>query len=153
MIPEVIRTFENAIELHKKKNQDYTGGRIDLFFNFNVAEYVATLFASDRDRVFATMVGIKLARLAALLELGKPNFESVLDSFDDMIVYTAIWKADVQRRPVKIDLNNEDQVKHQSIHTFGIIIEELKGMLLPDVQQLKDYLDEYIKAEKRKQAF
>lgn len=99
MIPEVIRTFENAIELHKKKNADYTGGRIDPMYNFNVAEYVMEQFAEDRDKVFATLVGIKLARLAALLGMpAQPNFESVLDSFDDMIVYTAIWKADVQRR-------------------------------------------------------
>lgn len=99
MIKELIETFDALKELHIKKNEDYTGKSINPFFNFAVAEQVASLFGDDRDKVFATMVGIKLGRISALLNSGKPpNNESLLDSFDDLIVYAAIWKADIQRR-------------------------------------------------------
>lgn len=94
IIPGLIETFEKAIEIHKKKNEDYTGKSTDPFYNFNVAEYIASQFESDRNKVFATMVGIKLGRLAALLNSGKtPNNESIEDSFDDLIVYAGIWKS------------------------------------------------------------
>jgi len=43
------------------------------------------------------MVGIKLARLAVVLTK-PPNHESVNDTFDDAIVYMAIWKADYHNR-------------------------------------------------------
>lgn len=97
-IPEVIETFQKLLTLHIKKNEDYTGKDSNRFFNFNVADTISNLFESNRDKVFSTMIGIKLGRIAALLNSGKAaNNESVLDSFDDLIIYAAIWKADCQR--------------------------------------------------------
>lgn len=61
------------------------------------------LFQKNDDKVYATMIGIKIGRLSALLNSeAKPNNESVLDSFDDLIVYAAIWKADVERRLTEV---------------------------------------------------
>lgn len=98
-IPSVIETFDKLKELHIKKNQDYTGNSSDPFFNFNVATYIHSLFNNERDKTFATMIGIKLGRISALLNSGKsPNNESVMDSFDDAIVYLALWKADLINR-------------------------------------------------------
>jgi len=101
-IKSVIDTFDSLKELHIKKNQDYTGNSLDPFFNFNVATDIHSLFYINRDKTFATIIGIKLGRIAALLNSGKPaNNESVLDSFDDAIVYLALWKADLESRGVK----------------------------------------------------
>lgn len=103
MIQEVIDTLSQLKELHIRKNQDYSGDSPDPFFNFNVAVDIETLFDSERDKVFATMVGIKIGRISAILNSGKtPNNESLLDSFDDLIMYAALWKADVTRRPGRI---------------------------------------------------
>lgn len=98
-IPEVIETFDKLKELHIKKNQDYTGESPDPFFNFNVSTDIHSLFKNEQDKTYATMIGIKLGRISALLNSGKePNNESLLDSFDDLIVYTALWKANLMRR-------------------------------------------------------
>lgn len=93
-IPGVVETLEKLKQLHIKKNEDYSPPG-NPTFNFDVATNLMSLFTSDSDKVFATMIGIKLARIAVLLNKGYavPNYESVLDSFDDLIVYTAIWKA------------------------------------------------------------
>ena len=93
-IPGVLETFERLKKLHVDKNDDYAT-EVDPFFNFNEAEHIASLFNGDKDKVYATMVAIKLSRLAVLLNSGKDAVnESVLDSFDDAIVYMAIWRAD-----------------------------------------------------------
>ena len=95
-IPGVIETFDRLKKLHDDKSADYSPEG-DPFFNFNEAEHISTLFDGDRDKVFATMIGIKLARLAVLLNSKKaPVNESILDSFDDLMVYAAIWRADVE---------------------------------------------------------
>src|SRR3954471_15957747 len=98
-IPGVVETFDKLKELHIRKNQDYTGKSEDSFFNFRVASQLTRIFKMNDDKVYSTMVGIKLGRLAALLNSeARPNHESVLDSFDDLIVYAAIWKSDVKQR-------------------------------------------------------
>lgn len=103
MIPEVIETFDKLKELHRRKNADYTGNSNDPFYNFNVAIHLVEQFSSNRDKVYACMVGIKLGRIAALTNSGAvPNNESLLDSFDDLICYSTIWKADVNRRNTTI---------------------------------------------------
>jgi hypothetical protein len=109
MIKEVTETFEKLIMLHRKKNEDYTGDKGNPFFNFDVAGDISKLFIEADDKVFATMVGIKLGRIAALRSSGKrPNHESVLDSFDDAIVYLAIWKAKIQQNQLRSFDGNEE---------------------------------------------
>lgn len=92
IIPEVKETFEKLIKLHETKNTDYTGDK-GVFYNFQFAEFVANQFPDSRDKVYATIVGVKLARLSVVLT-NSPNHESVLDTFDDAMVYLCLWKAD-----------------------------------------------------------
>ena len=97
-IPGVVETFDKLKELHLKKNQDYTGTSQNPYFNLDVAESLHSLFKNDADKVYATMLGIKLGRIAELLNSrNTANHESVEDSFDDLIVYSAIWKSTVKR--------------------------------------------------------
>jgi hypothetical protein len=97
-IPGVVETLEKLIKLHRTKNDDYSGGR-GVFFNFEVADYIGNLFSNARDRVYATIIAIKIARLAVVLVATKVNHESIEDTFDDMILYGTIWKADYMSRP------------------------------------------------------
>lgn len=102
IIQDVVNSCDLIKDIHKRKNDDYAGGAIgevDAFFNFNVQEYVMSLFKNDRDKVFAGMVGLKLARLASLMnQNGPPKNESIEDTFIDMPTYVLIWKADYKRR-------------------------------------------------------
>lgn len=103
-IPGVIETFDKLKELHIKKNQDYTGKSSNPYFNFDVATELQMLFHDDWHKTYATMIGIKLGRIAALLNSGNTaNHESIEDSFDDLIVYAAIWKSTIIRTNRIID--------------------------------------------------
>jgi hypothetical protein len=96
MIPGVNETFDKLKRIHASKNTDYSESN-DPFSNFTFAEHVSNIFKSARDKVYATMIGIKLARLSIVL-YKSPNHESVEDTFDDAIVYLTIWKADYMSR-------------------------------------------------------
>ena len=97
LIPGVLETFEKLGRLHKTKNDDYAGEK-GPFFNFDFAEYVSSVFASARDKVYAAIVGIKLARLAVVMAKKAVNHESIEDTFDDLILYCTIWKSDYMGR-------------------------------------------------------
>lgn len=104
-IPNFIDTIDRLKELHKRKNDDYSGDN-GPFFNFEFTEWLAAQFIKQRDRVYATMVGIKLARLVVLLNKnGKAQNEPVEDTFDDLIVYCTIWKCSFleSRKNVRLD--------------------------------------------------
>jgi len=96
LIPGVIETLDKLKTLHKTKNDDYAGN-YGPFFNFDFAEQVSSFFKDSRDRVYAVMIGIKLARLSVVLTKA-PNHESVEDTFDDCILYMTIWKSDYMNR-------------------------------------------------------
>lgn len=88
-----LRLLEAKAEVFRRKNHDYAG-RLGTYHNFEYAARVAEPFADPVDRVFATMVGIKMGRLAALTESGAaPNCESVQDTRSDLATYVAIWEA------------------------------------------------------------
>jgi len=118
VIPGVLETFEKLGKLHIIKNDDYSGDR-GPFFNFNCAEYISSWFSNAKDKVYAVMIGIKLARLAILLSSSKaPNNESIEDSFDDAIVYMTIWKADYvgrkdARRNSMPNMQSQDGITNQ----------------------------------------
>lgn len=96
-IKEVIETLEKIKTLHEKKNTDYSGDK-GPFYNFEFCKQVSAQFGSDRDKVFATLVSVKLARLSVLLDPNKePLNESIEDSFDDLITYALLWKANYLR--------------------------------------------------------
>lgn len=101
LIPGILETFEKLGRMHKTKNDDYSGDK-GPFFNFDFAEYVSSFFKHAKDKVYATMIGIKLARLAVVLAANKVNHESIEDTFDDMILYATIWKSDYMARPKPI---------------------------------------------------
>lgn len=103
IIKELVESLDEIKELHESKNDDYA---IDdnPFFNFDVQEYFINLFTNPRDKVFASIVGLKIARLAVQLNKEyedkhhKPKNETVLDTFNDDATYTLLWKSDYQRR-------------------------------------------------------
>jgi len=88
-------TFADALrrmeETHDAKSHDYA--KIEnRYSNFEFAAAIADEFPDGPDRVFATMLGIKLARLAELLSQGKdPKHESVEDTFLDLSNYAVLW--------------------------------------------------------------
>lgn len=98
VIKDFMSSLKTMADVHKAKNDDYAASD-NPFSNFDVQEYIATLFVHSRDKVFATMIAVKLARLSTLLNKGgKPNHESIEDTFIDMANYTLIWKADYVNR-------------------------------------------------------
>ena len=104
-IPGVIETFEKLKGLHRRKNEDYAGDR-GPFYNFEFADYFSSLFQNTRDKVYAVIVGIKLARLTIVLTK-RPENESAEDTFDDTITYITIWKADYMLRNKRETLHNK----------------------------------------------
>lgn len=102
MIKEFVELMQNAIDIHKKKSEDYANVNVNEFENFERAAMIVSWFNSDIDKVFATMIGIKLARLATLLNKdGDPNNESIDDSFLDNTVYSGLWTSYHRRYPKK----------------------------------------------------
>jgi hypothetical protein len=99
VIPGVMETYDKLKTLHRLKNDDYAGDN-GPFFNFEFAETVGAIFKGARDKVYAIVIGVKLARLSVVLYKQATN-ESVEDTFDDMINYATIWKSDWQSRNKK----------------------------------------------------
>ncbi len=86
-----LKNLETMMETHLKKNTDYVGDK-GQYFNFEYAAILAEPFTDPVDKVFATMIGIKLARLAVLKDKNiKPKNESIEDTHKDLATYTAIW--------------------------------------------------------------
>lgn len=97
MIPGVKETLTKLVKLHERKNIDYAGEQ-GAFFNFDFSKNFSKLFNHARDKVYAVLIGIKLARLVVLLNKGgEAQNEPIEDSFDDCITYLAIWKSDYVR--------------------------------------------------------
>lgn len=77
-------------EIHDSKRKDYAGE--DPLENFTRASVLNSWFTNDTDKVYATLIGIKLARLANLLSNNQtPNNESIEDTFIDLANYVLIW--------------------------------------------------------------
>ena len=90
-----LKLLEEMTETFKRKNADYAGQLAGgTYANFEYAAKVAEPFTDPVDRVFAVMIGIKLARLA---NLKRPDVqaknESVGDSQLDLANYATIWAA------------------------------------------------------------
>jgi hypothetical protein len=76
--------------LHDKKNADYASDA-NPYSNFEEAAQVAAGF-SGVDAVFASLIGVKLARLRELTRAQKtPNHESIQDTRTDLAMYAALW--------------------------------------------------------------
>jgi len=85
--------LERAMSLLVSKGQDYTSDvKTSQFENFERAALISSWFIRDEDKVYATLIGIKLARLASLLNRRvNPNHEAVDDTFVDGSNYFALW--------------------------------------------------------------
>ncbi len=88
--PEFLELLEKVKSTHESKSHDYSKND-NVFSNFEYAAKVSEAFTDPVDRVFATLIGVKLARLAELLSGKTPKNESVDDSFLDGTCYFAIW--------------------------------------------------------------
>lgn len=95
---EFIDLLGEMKDLHIRKSADYAQDD-NAYSNFEFAAIVSQPFKDPADRVFATMIGVKLARLAELLGSDKtPNNESVEDTMKDMSVYSTMWAAHRRKR-------------------------------------------------------
>lgn len=85
--------FKKCQELLISKGNDYTKGiEIDRHENFKKQQQLAEWFENPIDRPYVNLIGVKLARLSALLNNDKiPNNESIEDTFVDLINYCALW--------------------------------------------------------------
>lgn len=82
--------LDKCRELHEKKSHDYAQDD-NPFSNFEYAAKVAEPFTDPVDKVFATLIGVKLARLAELRKGKEPKNESIEDTCIDFVNYAAIW--------------------------------------------------------------
>jgi hypothetical protein len=85
-----IKNLKEMEKTHLSKNHDYAGDG-GTYFNFEYAAMVAEPFTGT-DKVFATMLGIKLARLAILKRTkARPKNEPIIDTQKDLATYATIW--------------------------------------------------------------
>ena len=90
--PRFDMLLEEMRELHALKNNDYARDD-DPLSNFKEAAQVAEGFTGV-DAVFASLIGVKLARLRELTRTGKaPNNESIADTRKDLAMYAVLWAA------------------------------------------------------------
>lgn len=95
--PKFSAALRRMQQTHDAKSHDYATTD-NPYANFDFAKTVVARFAQPHDQVFATMVGIKLARLGELLGQGKtPKHESIDDSFLDLANYVVLWWTSQQR--------------------------------------------------------
>ena len=87
MTPEEIH--EVGMKLLSTKRADYTTA--SRYENFTRCAEVASWFERDIDKVFATLIAVKIARLASLLGRKEPNNESIADTFVDLVNYGSLW--------------------------------------------------------------
>jgi len=84
---------EELMDMGKKlmisKAHDYTVK--DRYENFIRQAELTSWFSEEQDKVFVSVIAIKLARLASLLGQKEPKNESIQDTFIDLINYCALW--------------------------------------------------------------
>lgn len=88
--PSYVSLIHKMLETHEIKSHDYADDN-NPFSNFEFAALVSKGFADETDKVFATLIGVKLARLQQLLNGKSPKNESIDDTFLDLANYSAIW--------------------------------------------------------------
>jgi hypothetical protein len=114
MTTHFLEMLKRAEEIHQKKNQDYTTN-IDAnpYENFDRSNDIARWFP-DNYKSFAVLIGVKLARIGALLtQKRKPNNESLDDSFLDLVVYCILFYCFWKDRL-------EESCKHTTLNRFRI---------------------------------
>lgn len=89
LIEHIDETFDKCLQIARKKNKDYAKDH-DAFHNFRHSELVGV----DPDRAILVRISDKMARISNLLNKDESvKDETVEDTLDDVINYTAILKA------------------------------------------------------------
>lgn len=89
-LPDPAKRLATIAQLLEKKRQDYSPGQ-NRFTNFEFSNALASNYPTQH-KAFAVLVGVKLSRIAELLNSTElPRNESIADSFDDLIGYCALW--------------------------------------------------------------
>jgi hypothetical protein len=121
-IAEVVSILDRIRLIHEKKNQDYSAPGQD-YENFQRAMTIMSWFKHDEDKVFACLIGVKLARLATLLNSGnKPNNESIDDSFLDHETYSILWHGFRMRYPITEKSDIRENLGEDYRETFERLI-------------------------------
>lgn len=136
-IREFMDLMEELKALHEKKNRDYSESP-EAFDNFTRAATISSWFKEDIDKVFATLIGIKLARLAVLSNGREPNNESIDDTFRDLTCYAGLWTAYRRQK-----LSREEKVVKDFINLGAIKVPDN----LHISQVLKDRIEKDIAKE------
>jgi len=85
--PHYHKLLDKIRTLHDKKSYDYAN--VNVFSNF---EFAAQTAKCSVDQAFLVLIGVKIARLHELVLSGKtPNNETVMDTYEDLTNYCAIW--------------------------------------------------------------
>lgn len=86
----LVQLLEEIKELHIRKAADYSSS--GFYNNFIESSHLVSLFKDPVDQVFASLIGVKLSRIANLRNKGaNPLNESLEDSVKDLTTYCAIW--------------------------------------------------------------
>lgn len=90
---EFLELVDKMKAIHVKKSADYARDD-NPYSNFELAAELVKHFDNPIDQVFVALIGVKLARLSALLNSGRlPQNESIADTFIDGPNYFALWGA------------------------------------------------------------
>jgi hypothetical protein len=120
--------LERAMSLLVSKGQDYTSDvKTSQFENFERAALISSWFIRDEDKVYATLIGIKLARLASLLNKRvNPNHETTDDTFVDGSNYFALWAGSKDNRTKpEPDLKQIDKILEKPISRCQLCEDEI----------------------------
>lgn len=94
--PHYTKLIEKIQKVHETKSHDYAQDD-NVFSNFEYAAAVSEIFKDPVDKVFVTMIAIKLARMAELRNGKSPKNESILDTGEDGTNYFAIWVSRIMK--------------------------------------------------------
>jgi hypothetical protein len=82
----VERTFQNMLDLIKRKNADYSGPGSDPFANFRRAEAVGV----DPIKGLSVRLLDKVGRIESYMQSGELKNEGIEDAFLDLIGYSCL---------------------------------------------------------------
>jgi len=104
LLTDLEQTFEECLKIATAKNNDYGGTNGDPFHNFENTNLVGV---SPPKGILVRMVD-KMSRIATLLDKDpKVSDESIEDTLNDLINYSAILKSYLKQRGSGIDhVNN-----------------------------------------------
>jgi hypothetical protein len=94
--PHFTALLKRMQEVHDAKSHDYAKDS-NVFSNFEIAAYIASLFTDPVDKVFAVHFGTKLSRMAELRNGKCAKNEAIEDTALDLANYTAIWASKLMR--------------------------------------------------------